>query len=696
MNRSFNKPEILAPVGGSEQLLAAVRSGADAVYFGLQNFNARRNAENFAGEGLKDTIAYCRARNVKVYITINILVKDSELSEMQKAVDTAAEAGADAIIVQDLAVARYIRTRWPKLPMFASTQMVCHNAEGVRELQKLGFRRVVLARELSLKEIKSVIEETGAETEVFVHGAHCMSVSGACYMSAMIGGRSGNRGLCAQPCRLDWQLNGRDHALSLKDLSYVEHMRELADAGVTSFKIEGRMKRAEYVAAAVTACRQGLAGEKPDMETLRSVFSRSGFTDGHLTGKRGPSMFGYRTKEDVTAAAGVFKDLQKLYEKERQSIPVDMELSVRKDEAVLTVSDGANTIFRTSDAVQQARNLPIDEAYARKSLAKTGGTQYVLGSLSFSTEEGLMMPASALNELRRGAIEELDKMRSQIPDYGEGGNPCGDMLRDLPKASEKPVHPFRCRLENASALKDKSSPDGFMSLTEGMGVILPVSAIEKEPRLIEKYGDALFAEIPACLWPGRGREIKERLAALKEKGLSRVTADNIGAIEIGRELGLKVHGGFCLNILNSVSLDEYKALGLEDACLSMELTYSRLRDIRPSVPVGAVVYGRLPLMKLRACPARGEKGCGSCRGYNELKDRKGEYFPLVCREREYSEILNCLPQYTADKSLPENCFRLLWFTIESSEECRYVMELCRRGEYPDMTRTAGLTQRDIE
>ena len=188
----------------------------------------------------------------------------------------------------------------------------------------------------------------------------------------------------------------------------------------------------------------------------------------------------------------------------------------------------------------------------------------------------------------------------------------------------------------------------------------------------------------------------EGLSALKEKGLSRVTADNIVAIEIGRELGLKVHGGFCLNILNSVSLDEYKALGLEDACLSMELTYSRLRDIRPTVPVGAVVYGRLPLMKLRACPARGEKGCGSCRGYNELKDRKGEYFPLVCREREYSEILNCLPQYTADKSLPENCFRLLWFTIESTEECRYVMDLCRRGEYPDMTRTAGLTQRDIE
>ena len=362
MNGVFNKPEILAPVGGQEQLLAAVRSGADAVYFGLQSFNARRNAENFAGEGLKDTIAYCRAGNVKVYITVNILVKDGEISDMQKAVDTAAEAGADAIIVQDLAVARYIRDRWPGLSMFASTQMVCHNAEGVRELQKLGFKRVVLARELSLKEIKSVIDETGAETEVFVHGAHCMSVSGACYMSAMIGGRSGNRGLCAQPCRLDWQLNGKNYALSLKDLSYVEHMRELADAGVTSFKIEGRMKRAEYVAAAVTACRKSLAGEKPDMDTLRSVFSRSGFTDGHLTGKRGPSMFGTRTKEDVTAAAGVFKKLQAIYAKEPQTVPVDMELSVTRElGAELIVSDGEHSVRSLDFDVQEAKTRSVSE-----------------------------------------------------------------------------------------------------------------------------------------------------------------------------------------------------------------------------------------------------------------------------------------------------------------------------------------------
>ena len=198
------RPEILAPVGGEEQLRAAVRCGADAVYFGLPEFNARRSAQNFAAEGLADTVAYCHEYGVKVYITINILVKDSELSAMEKAVDTAALAGADGIIVQDLAVARYAKAFWPNLAVHASTQCAAHNSEGVKQLLEYGFKRVVLARELSLEEIKAIYEETGAELEVFVHGAHCMSVSGNCYISAMIGGRSGNRGMCAQPCRLDW------------------------------------------------------------------------------------------------------------------------------------------------------------------------------------------------------------------------------------------------------------------------------------------------------------------------------------------------------------------------------------------------------------------------------------------------------------------------------------------------------------
>ena len=433
MNVKINKPEILAPVGGSEQLLAAVRCGADAVYFGLQDFNARRNADNFAGEGLADSIAYCHIHGVKVFVTINTLVMDSELAAVKRTIDTAAEAGADAFIIQDLAVAAYAKERWPRVKRCASTQMVCHNAAGVRLLQDYGFDRVVLARELSLEEIRKVIKETGAEVETFVHGAHCMSVSGACYMSAMIGGRSGNRGLCAQPCRLEWRLpsaaqlkagkggkgapdlgSREDHALSLKDLSYMPHIQELAEAGVASLKIEGRMKRAEYVAAAVTACRKARDGEPYDMDTLRAVFSRSGFTDGYLTGRIGPDMFGYRTKDDVTAATeDVFKSLRQLYAKELQNVPVDMMLSVPRGQAArLIVSDGEHWVSAEGEEAQEARSLPITEEYARKSLEKTGGTAYRLVNFSFEADDGLMLPASALNALRRQALELLDKERS--------------------------------------------------------------------------------------------------------------------------------------------------------------------------------------------------------------------------------------------------------------------------------------------
>ena len=407
-----NGPEILAPVGGAEQLLAAVRCGTDAVYFGLQGFNARRNAENFGGDDLQERVDYCHERGVKVYITVNTLVFDTELSQVKETVDTACRAGADGLIVQDLAVAAYCRSAWPDTRLFTSTQMAVHNAEGIRLMQDFGFSRFVVARELTLAEMRAIHEETGVELEVFVHGAHCMSVSGNCYLSAMIGGRSGNRGLCAQPCRLECTVNGREHALSLKDLSYVEHIPALAAAGAKSLKIEGRMKRAEYVAAAVTACRAARAGKKPDMETLRAVFSRSGFTDGYLTGKRDLSMYGTRTKEDVTAAAGVLKELAKLYEKEPQTIPVDMALYLQPGEpAQLTVTDGIRTAVAAGAEPQEARTTPLSAQFAREAMAKTGGTPYYLEDFSLFAADGLTLPRGQLNDLRRQGLEALRKLR---------------------------------------------------------------------------------------------------------------------------------------------------------------------------------------------------------------------------------------------------------------------------------------------
>lgn len=396
---------MLAPVGGEEQLKAAVRCGANAVYFGLQNFNARRNADNFNSDNLEQTIKYCHDREVKVYITVNTLIQDKELSEMKKAVDKAIAAKADGLIVQDLAVFNYAKG---KIPLAASTQMAIHNIAGAKLAKEMGFSRVVLARELSLEEIKNICDNVDIDVECFVHGAHCMSVSGNCYLSSMIGGRSGNRGLCAQPCRLDWACNDRDHCLSLKDLSYVKHIQNLVQAGVASFKIEGRMKRPEYVAASVTAVKNALENKPFDMEVLRAVFSRQGFTDGYLQGKRDKDMFGYRTKDDVVAATDVLKDLAKLYENETYFRDVDMKFVLKDGQPAILFASSGNRKAKVTGAVpEKAIKVSLDEAHVRKSLEKTGGTVYKLNNLICEIEDGLMLSASELNKMRRDALDAL-------------------------------------------------------------------------------------------------------------------------------------------------------------------------------------------------------------------------------------------------------------------------------------------------
>ena len=315
------KPEILAPAGSPQALIAAVRSGADAVYLGIKGLNARRSAENFDDDQLKEAVAYCHKHNVKVHLTLNTLVSDGELEKAQEAVRLACESGVDAIIVQDIGLAELIHRNAPEMPLHASTQMSVQTAAGLKRLKKLGFTRAVLPRELSKEEIKKLCENSPIELECFVHGALCMCVSGQCLFSAVLGSRSGNRGACAQPCRLPFGVeNGTGHDLSLKDLSLIDYIAEMAEMGVCSFKIEGRMKRPEYVAAAVKACRNSVDGVADNAlrDDLRSVFSRSGFTDGYYRNKLGYDMFGIRRKDDVTAASGVLKKLEKLYEKEKR------------------------------------------------------------------------------------------------------------------------------------------------------------------------------------------------------------------------------------------------------------------------------------------------------------------------------------------------------------------------------------------
>ncbi len=402
--------EILAPCGSEESLTAALNSGADAVYLGLDSFSARKNAANFTAERLKDAVDLCHRSGVKVYVTMNTLVRDDELFELEKAVEAAISSGADALIVQDYAVAELARKISPTVVLHASTQMTVTSVAGAEYARKQGFSRVVLARELSLKQIEEINKRVDIETEVFVHGALCVCVSGQCYMSAMLGGRSGNRGLCAQPCRLNFTHEKRENILSLKDLSVIERLSELEKIGVTSAKIEGRMKRPEYVAAVVNECRRSLSGEKPDMELLRSVFSRSGFTDAYFTGTLS-DMQGVRTKEDVVASPKTFAKLHEIYKSPYKRFEVDFDAVFQKDEPIrLKATANGLTAESEGQVPQTALSRPITSEEISERLKKLGGTVFTARNVRVVCDEGLSVSASSINELRRNTLSALSEL----------------------------------------------------------------------------------------------------------------------------------------------------------------------------------------------------------------------------------------------------------------------------------------------
>lgn len=683
--------EILAPVGGQEQLLAAVRSGADAVYFGSSgSFNARRNAQNFDESAFLQAVSYCHGRGVKVHVTLNTLVSDSERDGLIREIELIAKSGADAVIIQDLGVAALVRECCPSLAMHASTQLSTHNKAGALLLRSLGFSRLVLARELTAREISGIKDASGLEIEVFVHGALCMSMSGNCYMSALLGERSGNRGVCAQPCRLDFRTSGgREYALSLKDLSLVERMEELAACGVDSLKIEGRMKRPEYVSAAVTACRQAMDGERPDMEKLRAVFSRSGFTQGYFTGRRQVDMFGYRRKEDVTSAGGVLGELAAAYRGETPLVPVDMSFAARRGQGVsLTVTDGREQVAVTGAPPQQAINRPTHRELVRRGLEKLGGTPFFLRELATQLDEGIMVPVSAVNALRKEAAQRLLELRERTPPH-HFTPPSG--LPPAPGGSFRTAPELCLRLENHSQLTP--------SLKKAAGLItLPLWELYSHSELVTELGERLAAELPMAVFPGGEQQTVEQLKELRAKGLSTVVAGSPGSLALGRESGMEVAGDYSLNILNSTALGEYEKLGLCRALLSFENSMKNARQMDSRLPVGVIGYGYLPVMTFRNCPARDGKGCGSCGGITQITDRLGNQFPLLCRSREYSQLFNPIPLYLGDRqeTLAGLSFVTLYFTTESPRQCDQVLELWQnRSPYPGK-RTGGLYFRELK
>ena len=672
----MSKIEILAPVGNEEMLRAAVFSGADAVYLGFSGFNARTSANNFNADTLKDAVAFCHARGVAVHVALNTTVYGGELPALEQAIRAVAASGADAVICQDLAVATLIGKIAPQLPRHGSTQMSVHSLQGALELKELGFTRVVLARELSMPEVEHITKHCGIETECFVHGALCMCVSGQCYISAFLGGRSGNRGSCAGPCRLPFEANalpegkpGRLHHLSLKDNSVIDKLDKLQALGVASAKIEGRLRTPEYVAAAVSACLAGREGRAYDRDLLKNAFSRSGFTSGYLDGKIDGTMFGVRSEADAEQTKKTLPMLRELYRRERSRVPVKMKLEIEEGGEKLTVTDAdGSKAFAYGDAEPQpARTDPT--ASLHRSLAKTGGTPFAVEDQDITVEmDGgpWFVPGSAVNELRREALDALLKKREVLRPWPTTEEHVPALpLRTLPSRRT-----LRARFENWEQVPERAL-DGIEYL------ILPIAQADRVPR---EWRAKTLLELPRVMFGKLEEDTARRIAATQDAGFAGYEVSNIAHLRLCR--GLPMSGSFGLNITNQLAAQFYADNGLGSMLILPEVKDSDISTIAPThngrpVPTGVLVYGHMPLMITRACPLQNIHDCAHCDKTGVLTDRKAKKFPVRCG-LGVRTIYNPVPIYMGDKpgALTVD-YGVAYFTLESREEAAKILEMIR-------------------
>lgn len=683
------KSEILAPAGSLESVKAAVRCGANAVYLGTKQFNARINAENFSFDELKETIEYCHSCGVKVHITFNTLISDDEIPAAKMLIKHVCELGADVLILQDIGLSSLVSQMTDEIEKHASTQMSVQTADGINLLESFGFIQAVLPREMSREEIINIKKKTNIKLEAFVHGALCMCVSGQCYLSSMIGGRSGNRGLCAQPCRLPFSVQGgTGHDLSLKDLSLVSYVKELNEIGIDTFKIEGRMKRPEYVAAAVTAVRDGLDSKenKEINNALSAVFSRSGFTDGYYKNELGRPMFGIRTKQDVEAASSkIMASLQRLYDKEKAVIPVSFVLNVLENENIsLSASAGGKNVFVSESYIpEKALNKPSTKEGLSERLSKCGGTIFYAEKTDIFLHDGLIVPASVINLLRRKALEELQKQLSSVkPNHFTDVS----VNIDSHTAEEKPK--FHVRIASL-----KQIPTNFENVEN---LYIPLFQVEKYVEKLQNCPCNIAVEVPRGIF-GNDELVLRYLEKAKKLGINDACCGTIDGLALAKKAGMNVHTGFSMNVCNSLTLLELEKLFVKSVTLSAELTLDKIKNMGGKVKRGIIAYGRLPLMLTRNCPMKNGVSCKDCGGKGYLTDRMGIKFPIACGTG-CSEILNSRPIYMGDRlnEIENVDFITLYFTKESGNTVDAVLDAYRKGKKASGEFTRGLYYREVK
>ncbi len=694
--------EILSPAGSPEGVIAAVQNGADAIYLGFGDYNARRNARNFTTDDFRKAAEYCRVRGVKIYVALNTLVADRDLPAVAEQARIACRYGADAIIVQDLGVLRAVRQAVPEVLVHASTQMSINNLEGVKIAAAMGISRVVLARELSRKELTYICKHSPIETEVFAHGALCMSHSGQCYMSAVIGRRSGNRGLCAQPCRLNYSTGGHaaEYLLSMKDNCLIDYLEELEEIGVSCIKIEGRMRRPEYAAIVTGIYSRAVKERKPpsadDMKALINAFSRQGFTDGYYTGKRGPGMFGIR-EEEQKGDQVIFATARKNYlHGEYQRVPVRFVGIIQHGEPVkmAAADDRGNSVSTQGELPEPAFHKEITAASLQTQLHKTGGTPFYCIGVRSVVDSGLSVPISSINKMRRDLLTELMEKRKNLEPRKEGEFIAGYRLLNR---EDKPVL-------TASVIK-------LTQLSKDMAALKPhilyVPADElvkdKEPLMpfLEDPDITVAVRLPRVILDSEKKKVTEFLRAASELGIREALIGNIGHLQYVKSLGFVPRGDFGLNIFNSQALRTLRDLGFSSATLSFELRLEAIRDLSKSIDTELIVYGRLPLMLTENCIIKSSSGVCACDNFSGLKDRQGAAFPVVPEFNCRNVVLNSKKLFLADKRRETAALGLwaerLMFTTENAQECVAVMKrYLGCGDYTPGTYTRGLYYRGVE
>ena len=692
--------ELLSPAGSPEAVIAAVQNGADAIYMGLGNFNARRGAKNFTDEEFERSMRYCRIRGCKVYVTLNTLVNDREIAQAVESARLASELGADGIIIQDLGLAYAIRQALPDIPLHASTQMSIHNLAGVEAAAEMGMTRAVLARELSLEQIKFITQHASIETEVFVHGALCFCESGQCYMSALIGRRSGNRGMCAQPCRMQYSLGGRmdDYPMSLKDNCLVDRLRELEDAGVACLKIEGRMKRPEYTAIVTKIYSKALKEHRQpsdeEMETLEKAFSRQGFTQGYFNGDK-KDMFGRREEPD--------KDTEKLFtlarkgysEGELRRVPVHFYTVAEKGMPVKAIAfdDDGNRAAAMGGVPEKARGQGLTATYITEQMFKTGGTPYNCVENRAQADPGLYLPASEINDLRRRLVTELSEQRAKpprrrvgkLPEKPKGKLPTGDPAMIFQVLTEEQLSP------ELAALKPKYLYVPLTLMTEKLDLLRPFA----------EQGTIPVAVLPRVIADNEAAAVYDMLSRMFDQGVNEALVGNLGHAMLAKKAGMKLRGDFGLNTFNSMSMEVIRQAGFISATASFELRLSQIRDMIKPLDTELIIYGRIPLMVSDQCIIRHSAGRCNCQTPGQMADRMGSVFPVVKEFGCRNVIYNAHKLYLADKA--EDVYAAgawglrMMFTTEGMRECVEVAKgYMGLSDYKPNVLTRGLYYRGVD